>query len=258
VPGSDLLLPDSRQLAAILDLLVRHGERSELTFLVAGYVPEACQGRADCQETRLLKQRAASLIDSLRALWPSSHANALERVYWKAVPSDSRSAERDRVQILLRENEPAQRLECPGQIELRDAYLPGTVENPDKEQWIAISGKRPTYFSSSALLRVRPVSHEPQDVHVLIFADGKERQIQPQHDVGPDEAIYQFDTPASSFWISLISGTDEQHEPAQALARSEGLGTRMADNVLPYSAAAQDDEGRAPRPCSFAFKRWNP
>src|SRR5580658_495575 len=107
-PGSRGLEPrsiDSQELAAVVDLLVRQGERSELTFFVTAPVSKACMDRPDCPERARLQRRAESLADALRRSWPAGVGQAaIDRLRWEAIPSPSAidARDEDQVRILLR------------------------------------------------------------------------------------------------------------------------------------------------------------
>src|SRR5262249_30765587 len=147
----------TKALADTVDLLARHGHRSEISFVFTGEVPPACLRSLDCSEAMLLRRRVVSLLQALRQSWPPGiDREILGRLSWQAQSflSLGASSDRDQLRLVLKRNVIAKRSVCPSQVEVLDPKLPGLVEKFDAAAWLAIPSGQAIPVSLSAQLRL--------------------------------------------------------------------------------------------------------
>jgi hypothetical protein len=245
----------SSELAGIIDLLVHQGQRRELTFVMAGAVSKACMEWPNCPERMLLMHRAEHIVDALRNLWPAAvERGAFERLRWEAVPAISLEHDQDRVRVLLRLKSSPARDDCLARLEVLDPNLPGTVENPDRAQWIQMPADQLITISSSARLRAYQAPQRPQSFEVWLKAAGQSKPLQPQLDKELGENTFVVGGSDSSFSITFrLSG--DASTSVRELVQREGIQSRMGEIVAGFPTTAP---GNPPSgPCSFGFHRWN-
>lgn len=245
----------SSELAAVIDLLVHQGQRRELTFVMAGAVSKACTEWPNCPERMLLMHRVEHIVDALRNSWPAAvERGALERLRWEAIPSNSFEHDRDHVRILVRIKPSSRRDDCPARLELLDPNLPGTVENPDRAQWIEMLADQPIDIGASARLRARLDSKGLQSFELWLNAAGQSKQLQPQLDEELGEKTFVVSAYESSFSITFrLSG--DASTSVRELVQREGIQSRMGEIVAGFPTTAP---GNPPSgPCSFGFHRWD-
>lgn len=245
----------SSALAAAIDLLVHQGRRRELTFVMTGAVSKTCMELPSCPDRMLLMHRTEHIVDALRNSWPADvEKSALERLRWEAIPSISPVRDPDRVQILLRiKSNPGQ--DCPDRLELLDPNLPGSVENPDRAQWIEASADQPVAVSSSTRLRASRIARGPQSVEVWLNADVESIQLRPRLDRELGEKVFVVNGSQNRFWITL-RGAGDTSATAREMVQREGSQTRIGETVAGFPSTASS--GLPPTPCTFGFERWIP
>lgn len=245
----------SSALAAAIDLLVHQGRRRELTFVMTSVVSKSCMEWPDCPDRMLLMHRAEHIVDALRNSWPADiEKSALERLRWEAVPPIASARDPDRVQILLRIKS-SHGQDCPDRLELLDPYLPGTVENPDRAQWIEVSADQPVAISPSARLRVSQTDRGQQSVEVWLNADVESILLRPRLDQELGESVFVVNGSQNRFWITL-KRTGDTSAAVREMVQREGSQSRIGETVAGFPSTAPG--GQPPTPCTFGFERWIP
>ena len=265
--GRDTLARDSastRQLAVLRDLLVRHGRRPALGFVVTGFVPPDCSdGR--CPQAEMLRRRVQVLVAALQAQWPSrAEPLPLDRLRWLASPRSGEPGHSgDQVVVLLERKPAAAADDCP-LLEVADPALPAVVDAPGKAPWIAVASGATTPVSPASRLRVNE-RRKVEEPELWVETEGARRRLGRGASDERDGPIYQLDFNEAAMVI-VVRPAAAERGAVSAEATQVPADERAVGNALrPWSTEPGSGSGTlsgvssgTSANCAFRFERWVP